>query len=384
MSHLTASRSRARCRGTVYLVALSTAMIVAVMGVSGLLAVRVQHRSAQLDTDLLAARMHARSAAELAMWHVANNADWAQLSESERSRDGFGTGGRGSFSFTYRAWDAEHAVGASGCAPVWVEATGYQGDARAVLEVLLEPVQQSGTSHRAALLDLVPLAYWPLDEASGDAIDRVAGRNGVYSEVTRQVHDATCCVTAAGYDGSNSTVQVAHDEALSPSSGSVVLFFRTEDINRDQGLFSKDARDFGTGGHFTLRLVNGSLVAQIGSTTQNYTATFGPLQEFQWYHVVVTFGEGGLVLYLDGQAVAFDGYTGGLKGNGEPIAIGADLGESNSNSFDGVRDPLRGQMFDVALFNYALTSQQVEQLASDGTIERAYRVAAMGWRDGTQ
>lgn len=380
------SPPRARHRGTVYLVALTTAMIVTVMGVSGLLAVRLQHRTAQLDQDMVTARLHARSAAELAMWRLLRDPDWAQLTESQRTRHE--PGGPGSrLSFTYRAWD-DTPLGASACVPVWIEATGVHGEARAMLTLLAEPVPASQQAHAAALHSLVPLAYWPLDEAAGStAADRVNNRDGVYERVDRHVHDPAHCVIAAGFDGSNSYVQVPHDDAFLADSGAIVAHFRTEDVNRPQAIFSKNANDTSSGGHLTLRIDNARLVARLTSNVQSYEIQSGPIEEYRWHHVVFAFGQGGMRLYLDGELVASHAYSGGLgrssggTGNIEPIAIGADGYRSTTGTFDRSEDSLRGQLFDIAFFTYALSAEQVRELHQAARLDRRYRVAAMGWRD---
>ena len=41
------------------------------------------------------------------------------------------------------------------------------------------------------------------------------------------------------------------------------------------------------------------------------------------HHLALTFGPGGMQLYIDGMPAGTNPYTGGLEGNAEPIVIGA-------------------------------------------------------------
>src|SRR5690554_2588140 len=107
----------ARRRGTVYLVTLSTAMIVMVMGASGLLAVRIHHRSAQLDADLLLARSHARAAAEIALWQIEHTTDWPSHTQQQRTRT---LPGDGEILWEYQPWDSAQPLVEAGCEPVRV------------------------------------------------------------------------------------------------------------------------------------------------------------------------------------------------------------------------------------------------------------------------
>ncbi|MEX2670991.1 MAG: LamG domain-containing protein [Phycisphaeraceae bacterium] len=377
-------RQHARQRGTVYLVALSTAMIVAVMGVSGLLAVRVQHRSTQLNADLIAARSHARSAAELARWHLLNDADWTTLSEAQRTREQ----GQGSFTFSYRAAEAGGTLAADGCEAVWVDATGRQGEARTLLSIKMEPQALKPQSHGRALMTLLPAGYWPLTEAGGTAAGDDAGQQqGLYHSVELQRHDTRHCLRTAGFDGVSSVVEIPHHDLFATDGGAIVFWFKSDDIARGQGLFSKDASGLGNGGHLTIRLSSGSVVARLSSHAQTYEVGSSTLASDRWHHVAFTFGAGGMQLYVDGEQVGSHSYTGGTgwtvdgAGNAEPIAIGADASGSAAGSISGFIEPLLGQMFDVAIFNRPLSASDVQQLHDAAGLQRRYRPVSMTWRD---
>lgn len=59
-----------------YVFILMTAMLVAVIGISALLAVRVQQRGAKADADAVVARNCAHSAIELGLFVIGSRANW--------------------------------------------------------------------------------------------------------------------------------------------------------------------------------------------------------------------------------------------------------------------------------------------------------------------
>lgn len=67
---------RHRRRGSIYLVVLGYASLVTIIGMSALLALRVQRRAAEGEIDLTRARLHARSAIESGLWTIAHDPDW--------------------------------------------------------------------------------------------------------------------------------------------------------------------------------------------------------------------------------------------------------------------------------------------------------------------
>ncbi|MEX0887240.1 MAG: hypothetical protein WD009_12470 [Phycisphaeraceae bacterium] len=71
------ARSAARVRGSVYLAVLGASMLVTLLGVSAVLAVRIQGREAEAARTAATARYYAQSAVELALLETRQNPDWA-------------------------------------------------------------------------------------------------------------------------------------------------------------------------------------------------------------------------------------------------------------------------------------------------------------------
>ena len=76
----------ARQRGSVYLAVLGASMLVTLIGVSAVMAVRIQGREAEAARTASAARDHARSAVELALLETRTNPDWADNTDWRTAR----------------------------------------------------------------------------------------------------------------------------------------------------------------------------------------------------------------------------------------------------------------------------------------------------------
>jgi hypothetical protein len=75
-------------------------------------------------------------------------------------------------------------------------------------------------------------------------------------------------------------------------------------------------------------------------------------------------------LYLDGNLVGENSFTGGLTGNQEPIVIGSSI-RSNREDPGNLSDlyitrPFDGRIDEVAFFNGALNTDQIRQLVISG------------------
>jgi Concanavalin A-like lectin/glucanases superfamily len=80
----------------------------------------------------------------------------------------------------------------------------------------------------------------------------------------------------------------------------------------------------------------------------------------------VTWGDDGLQLFVDGQLVDSDNYTGGLAGNENPWAIGANAWGSGDNNLDGLSDWFDGQIDDFAIYDRQLSAEEIGTLYNDG------------------
>jgi hypothetical protein len=164
---------------------------------------------------------------------------------------------------------------------------------------------------------------------------------------------------------------VAHDEVFQLEEGTVQLWFEADSTWGRQSLLSKDRCGYGEGGHLTISLVDGRIEVRLQSDSDSYTIQSGKrIDKGQWLHLAFSFGPQGMKLYLNGELVGENAYTGGLGANREPLVIGASIWGNRKGSGDlgklKVSDPFDGRIDEVAIFGVALDASQIRVLISNG------------------
>ena len=227
---------------------------------------------------------------------------------------------------------------------------------------------------------LSPLAYWRLDESSGTTVyDETGTNDGTYINgpslgqggalADEPAHTAVAFAGTPNND-TGDYIEIADDPSYLIDEGAIQLWFNTSDVTQDAYLFSKDASGTVSGGHVQIGLNAAShVIVRLQDTATSYNVeSTTALTANEWHHVVFTFGSGGMQLYVDGQLVDTDAYTGGLgtssggTGNIEPIVIGASSATSVSGTGNPTTDHFGGRIDEVAMFGAELTAEQIREL----------------------
>jgi Ca2+-binding RTX toxin-like protein len=146
------------------------------------------------------------------------------------------------------------------------------------------------------------------------------------------------------------------NDSFGLADGSIELWFTPETIGGDQ-MLSKNAGG-NVAGDIEILLDGNTVLAAIQNGTDTFPVTGGTVAAGENVHVVLTFGAGGLELFVDGASVASDaGFTGGLVGNVQELALGARV--NGEVAFDGVID-------EVAIYDRALTAGEIGRLFDAG------------------
>ncbi len=243
-------------------------------------------------------------------------------------------------------------------------------------------------SHALEVTALNPLTFWRMEETTGSLANDSAGdEDGIYKNGPELGGLGISGESKApNFDGLNDFVEIAHDAAFELASGSVQLWYNTDDENDEQGIFSKDSSGFDTGGHLTVtHKSNGSVEVRLQSTTESFfvTSAAETVGENEWHHVVFTWGTGGMKLFLDGTLVDTNAFTGGLEGNLEPIAIGASTVSSGNLTTSGANRFFDGEIDEVAIFASQLSAAQASQLFSSGPGSSAATIDTLDGGTGT-
>ncbi|MEP4891251.1 MAG: DUF6701 domain-containing protein [Aliiglaciecola sp.] len=231
-------------------------------------------------------------------------------------------------------------------------------------------------------LDSVLVSHWPmdlcsLDGASGEVIDIIDGANGTAIDgADIEVNGKLC--QASEYAGNGEHLNIPHNTNFELSNGSIAMWFRIDDLNppsntyfNGRALFSKDSTGFDSGGgHLTIYVgSNGAIKARHQSTSSNYniSSSANLIAENQWHHLVYTFGNTGVKIYIDKQLVATNTYTGGISGNPEPIILGAGASHTGDNESapEDLKDYFMGEIDDVRLYQGQLSQAEVDNLFAE-------------------
>ncbi len=163
--------------------------------------------------------------------------------------------------------------------------------------------------------------------------------------------------TAASFDGSNDYILIANDPALQPSNGTIQLWFNSNDTSVTQGLLQKNEnQEEGDGYRIAIVGDRVELRVQTGEESYRTITSSMTVDSSNWHHVAVTFGSGGLKLYVDGQLAGSDSTTESLSTNTAPIEIG----QAGGRYFD-------GQIDEVALHDQVLSAAEIQSLVDAGS-----------------
>ncbi|MDX1432308.1 MAG: Ig-like domain-containing protein [Gammaproteobacteria bacterium] len=223
----------------------------------------------------------------------------------------------------------------------------------------------------------MPIAYWTLDEVSGSVAADVAGsaQNGIYFgniDKNDSGPPASLAPFGAGtaaeiHNTTSERIVVAHDPVFQVDDGTVMLWFNTDRSSGRQTLFSKDHSGFLEGGHLNIALVNSTIEVRLQSDDASFfvNGKAGAFRTNTWHHLAFSFGAGGMKLYLDGNLLDADPYTGGISDNEEAIVIGgSNRGNSNDSGIPAqvqISEPFDGHIDEVSFFGEALDIDQIRQ-----------------------
>lgn len=149
-----------------------------------------------------------------------------------------------------------------------------------------------------------------------------------------------------------------HDKDMETSQGTIAMTISVTNLSGQSVLFSKDAKDRGEGGHITAYVKdNGDLVVRLQSEDDDeYLVAQGAIAEDTQYDIVITFGNGGAHLYVDGvrlSSILESTYS--MADNSEHLIVGAG-GWSNT---PGETDRI-GHYFDGTITNFVMYDTQLD------------------------
>lgn len=129
--------SHHRCRGSVYVLVLGTAMIVSTIGLSTLLLARVHNHAARMNLNELKARFYGPSVVELALFRIEADANWRSTYTHDRW---LANEAVGELTFTFKLVDEQDTDLANDALdPVRLYAAALVDDALRIYSIQLLP-----------------------------------------------------------------------------------------------------------------------------------------------------------------------------------------------------------------------------------------------------
>ena len=174
---------------------------------------------------------------------------------------------------------------------------------------------------------------------------------------------------ASRVDGADDVVGLAPLDALELDTGTIATTFVADDVAGLQGLFSKDARDLGDGGHLSLAIEDGALTARLLAAEDPYVLRLDGIEAGRAYDVALTFDGGDARLYVDGALVDQVSDTGfSLADNREHLQIGALGWASEADDPGAFSNVFTGEIEDVLIFDTALTQAEIGTMTAPDTV----------------
>lgn len=229
-----------------------------------------------------------------------------------------------------------------------------------------------------------PLAWWKMDECEGSSIHDSSGNNlhGTWSGAAgTQTSVGTCNTisTAWGngatgkfnaslnFDGTDDYVQITDTNDIAHQTGDLSFggWFKTTDGGGANGrvLLNKGSSHNWL---YSTAIVNGQIYCKlfVANNADDYLLTISPLtyNDGIWHHSMCVVSGNTISNYIDGKLVATDNTTSGTRDVSSTghLYIGAFHYNAQMIFF------WNGQLDDIRVYNYGLSSNQIKQLYNGG------------------
>jgi hypothetical protein len=213
------------------------------------------------------------------------------------------------------------------------------------------------------------VSWWKADSnnaASTLALDVTGSNDGTLNNGATYTTGKTG--TAFSLDGVNDYVGVPDSASLRPSVLTLSAWVNPTSTTGVNGIILKGANGSSplgvNGNSYGIYLVNGKLsyIVSAGSVNAYYYEGLGPtVPTSQWSHVAMTYDGSTMRLYLNGSEVHSMAASGAIIYDTAPVTFGSDTTAGNSAT-----SLFHGKIDDPALFNRALTAQEISNIYTAG------------------
>lgn len=175
----------------------------------------------------------------------------------------------------------------------------------------------------------------PIDEGNNGGNDDDAAVGTVFEQAGRRE-----------YTGAAARIQtVEHKAAMEVDAGSVELTFNADTVGWRRGLISKDSKEDG----FSAWIDNGKLIVTFDNDKGKVDFGISGIKAKTDYDLKLTFGDGKVGVWLDGELRGEKALDFTLDGNTEKLLLGGYNGRSNTGTTDAKHYAFDGRISDVKI-----------------------------------
>lgn len=212
----------------------------------------------------------------------------------------------------------------------------------------------SGGSSSPLLTGLV--AYYKLNDSSGDAVDSVNSYNGSNTSVTYgTTGKISTCYT---FNGSSSKTVVTDVSALDLTTTGAISCWVYPGSRSYNYIVSKCNDSTDRSGYYLMLSSSYAYIVLASDSAMMYHNSDGLVNAFAWSHIVVTWDSSNVYIYINNVASASKAVTVTPVASTNNLQIGSPVVDS-SGYFDGYID-------EVGIWNRLLTSGEVSTLYNSG------------------
>jgi hypothetical protein len=219
------------------------------------------------------------------------------------------------------------------------------------------------------------VGYWPF---CGNALDESGNNNhGTVNGATLTTDRFGNAGSAYGFDGQSSYIQVNHKNNLNAFPISVFAWIKAKNINGSRGIVCKYPFGGSSNGwslHGNLSYLSGYYFNFPGGSELNFDVNFGNqallMDTTSWHLVGIICDTDSSKIFIDNELVISKAYSG--NGNQSSCTNTDNLyfGQIHMNSLTN----FNGSLDDIAIWNRALTPQEIQQVYNQGICQTSITV----------
>ena len=243
-------------------------------------------------------------------------------------------------------------------------------DQLGTVEVASSPLQGTNASENISQGTLaeptgIPgaLGFWSFANGEDGAYDDLRGEGGDVKAFTLYENQALLNTDASAdgpdgtpngalyFNGEDSFAFLEHDPAMTVTQGTIAMWVRPDDLGEKSMFVTKDHSGSEEGSHFRLgHTDDGGLFLRFADPykTNHAWETDTLLTEGEWAHLAVNFGEGGITVYLNGEAVPDNAWTAKEGNDATPSAQGEAMLLQNEEPWVFGADQYKAELNDTA------------------------------------